>query len=59
MCINTIKMKNNDYKLTTKSGESVHKIKAESLSDAIEMFAKIKQISQIELLKIYKVTEVK
>jgi len=52
-------MNHNDYKLTTKNGELVHKIKAESLTDAIEMFATIKQLTQIELLKIYKVIEVK
>jgi hypothetical protein len=46
-----------DYKLTTKSGESIHKVKAESITHAIEIFAEMKKITVINLLKIYKVIE--
>lgn len=46
-----------DYKLTTKSGEKISKIKAESILDAIDIFAEMKKITTLELLKIYKVSE--
>ena len=38
-------------------GERIHKVVADSLSEAIEMFAKIKQIRPDQLIEIYKVYE--
>ena len=38
-------------------GERIHKVIADSLSEAIEMFATIKQIRPDQLIEIYKVYE--
>ena len=38
-------------------GERIHKVVAGSLSEAIEMFATIKQIRPDQLIEIYKVYE--
>ena len=38
-------------------GERIHKVVADSLSEAIEMFATIKQIRPDQLIEIYKVYE--
>ena len=40
-----------------KPGERIHKVVAEALSEAIKMFATIKQIRPDQLVEIYKVYE--
>lgn len=48
-----------EYKLTTKSGEIIKKINAESLEIAIDNFSKIKKLSPGKLLEIYEVKTTK
>lgn len=45
------------FKLTTKSGEVIAKLKVHNLTLAIEVFARVKQLSKEDLLKIYEVKE--
>jgi len=52
-------MRKESYKLVNQSGETINKIDAESLSEAISVFAKIKRLEDIELLKIYSVLKIK
>jgi hypothetical protein len=40
-----------------KRGDRIHKVASNSLSEAIDMFARIKQIRPDQLLEIYKVYE--
>jgi hypothetical protein len=44
-----------EYKLTTKSGEVIRKVKAYSKTLAISFFSKMKNLRAKHLLKIYKV----
>jgi hypothetical protein len=45
------------FKLTTKGGEVIKKVKGmSSIEEAISYFAGIKRLSELDLLKIYKVT---
>ena len=48
-----------EYKLTTKSGETIKKVRTLSFELAIEFFSKIKKLKPKELLNIFKVEEVK
>jgi hypothetical protein len=45
------------YQLKTKSGETIKKIDAESLEQAIDFFSDIKQLTKKQLLKLFIVTE--
>ena len=47
----------NEYKLTTKSGEVIAKIKVHTMELAIAVFARMKQLSESDLLEIYNVKE--
>jgi hypothetical protein len=47
-----------EYRLTTKFGETIKKVKASSLELAIELFSKIKRLEPKDLLKTFKVEEV-
>lgn len=44
-----------EYKLTTKDGEILKKVKAESMEIAIDMFCEIKKLDRERLLSIYEV----
>ena len=46
-----------EYKLTTKSGEVLKKVRAHNLELASEMFSKIKKLELKELLTIYNVKQ--
>jgi hypothetical protein len=46
------------YMMTTRTGSVVIKTKANSLEEAIEHFAKMKQLPRKEFLKIFLVTEI-
>ena len=45
------------YAMTTRTGSVVIKTKADSLEEAVNYFAKMKQLSKKEFLKIFLVTE--
>lgn len=47
------------YAMTTRMGSVVIKKQADSLEEAIENFAKMKQLPKEEFLKIFEVTEIK
>ena len=47
------------YVMTTRMGSVVIKTKADSLEEAIESFAKMKQLPREEFLKLFLVTEIK
>lgn len=47
----------NEYKLTTKSGEVLKKVRAHNLELASEMFSKIKKLELKELLTIYNIKQ--
>ena len=47
------------YAMTTRTGSVVIKSKANSLDEAIEHFAKMKQLPRKEFLKLFLVTEIK
>jgi hypothetical protein len=47
----------NEYKLTTKSGEVIKRVRTHSLESASEMFSKIKKLELKELLTIYNVKQ--
>ena len=47
------------YIMTTRTGSVVIKTKANSLEEAIEHFAKMKQLPKEEFLKLFEVTEIK
>ena len=47
------------YVMTTRMGSVVIKKKADSLEEAIEHFAKMKQLPRKEFLKLFLVTEIK
>ena len=42
-----------EYKLVTRSGETIKKVRAESMEIAIEFFCGIKNLKPKELLSIY------
>jgi len=44
-----------EYKLTTKEGETLIKVRTESELLAIEIFCEIKKLGKKDLLEIYKV----
>lgn len=48
-----------EYKLVTLSGETLKKIKTYSLELAVEFFSEVKKLRPSELLKIFKIEEVK
>ena len=47
------------FAMTTRMGSVVIKTKADSLKEAINYFAKMKQLSREEFLKLFIVTEIK
>ena len=47
------------YAMSTRDGSIVIKTKANSLEEAIEFFAKLKQLPRKEFLKLFLVTEIK
>ena len=47
------------YAMTTRMGSIVIKTKADNLEEAINYFAKMKQLPKEEFLKIFEVTEIK
>ena len=47
------------YVMTTRMGSVVIKTKADSLEEAIDFFAKMKQLPKKEFLKLFIVTEIK
>tara|TARA_B100000131_G_scaffold265841_1_gene263513 strand:+ start:409 stop:558 length:150 start_codon:yes stop_codon:yes gene_type:complete len=47
------------YGMTTRTGDIVIKTNANNLEEAINYFAKIKQLPRKEFLKLFLVTEVK
>ena len=47
------------FDMTTRTGSVVMKTKANNLEEAIDYFAKIKQLPRKEFLKLFLVTEVK
>jgi len=48
-----------EYKLVTQSGEVLKKIKTFSFELALEYFSELKKLEPKELLKIFKIEEVK
>ena len=47
------------YAMTTRTGSVVIKTNADSLNEAINYFAKMKQLPEKEFLKLFIVTEIK
>ena len=47
------------YGMTTRNGDIVIKTKANSLKEATEFFAKMKQLPKKEFLRLFLVTEIK
>ena len=47
------------YAMSTKNGSIVIKKEADSLEEAINFFAKLKQLPKKEFLKLFSVTEIK
>ena len=52
-------MDEKEYKLTTNSGETLKKVRTCSLELAIEFFSEVKKLKPNELLKIFKIKEIK
>ena len=52
-------MDEKQYKLVTASGDTLKKVRTCSIELAIEFFSKIKKLKPNELLKIFKVEEIK
>ena len=52
-------MNEKEYKLLTRSGDTLKKVRTFSFELAIEFFSEIKKLKPIELLKIFKIEEVK
>jgi hypothetical protein len=46
-----------EFKLTTKTGETITKTSAQDIDSAIQYFAKVKQLRVTDLIKIYNVKE--
>ena len=47
------------YGMATRNGDIVIKTKADNLEEAINYFAKMKQLPKTEFLKLFLVTEIK
>ena len=47
------------YAMTTRTGSIVIKTQADNLEEAINYFAKMKQLPKTEFLKLFLVTEIK
>lgn len=47
------------FKLCTKSGETIKMVQSKTLKMAVEFFSIIKNLKRTQLLKIFKVVEVK
>ena len=47
------------YGMATKNGDIVGKITADSLEEATNYFAKVKQLPKKDLLKLFIITEIK
>ena len=52
-------MEEKEYKLVTSSGDTLKKVRTHSLELAVEFFSKVKKLKPSNLLKIFKVEEIK